>query len=410
VGLRPSARGLSLQEGRMKKIFTVILVILIAAAAVVFHFRYDIFQFGAESVIKRMLPPYVHVDRIIFDLQNGVLRVKGFAVRNPRGFSNKYLATIREITCRYRMQGKTILDGIEVTDIEGTAPVINIERLRDGRLNVNEMGQMMGEAPAGGEKADVRKAPEEKPAGPKAPGKSIADVVKLTDTVKINGGKVVFLDNAVARSPYTLTFENVNGNIVLGLNRDYTAVTSVATTGGGLVNGRPGQRVDWIVSLDPDAAELTMSNRYEVRDVDLIPFKPYYDRYAPIDIERGTFSGTLVFDFDNGNIGSMNTITLRDLKFAERHGSEGAGFWDASISEIIRYLETSPGNVVFDFKIKGDMKSPRFYPGPHVKEAIQSAAIDTISDTLKGLGKGGEGGDKSDVDKVMGVVKGLLGK
>lgn len=394
----------------MKKFFIVVLVILIVAAAVVFYFRYDIFQFGAESVIKSKLPAYIHVDRIIFDLQNGVLRVKGFAVRNPRGFSGRYMASIGEITCRYKMRGKTILDGIEVTDIEGKAPVINIERLRDGRLNVNEMGQMMAAATAVGEKAEAHKAAEGKSAGGKVAGKSIADMVKLTDTVKISGGKVVFLDNAVMRVPYTLTFENVNGDIVLGLNEDYTAVTSVASTGGGLVNGHPGQRVDWVVSLDPKSAELTMSNRYKVKDVDLIPFKPYYDRYSPVDIQRGNFSGTLVFDFDRGNIGSMNTITLRDLKFSERQGGEWAGFWDKSISDVIKYLETSPGNAVFDFKIKGDMKSPHFYPGPQVKKAMQSAAIGTISDTLRGLSESGDGGEKGDMDKVVDMFKGLLGE
>lgn len=387
----------------MKKFGIVILAVFIILAGVVYYFRYDIFQFSAESIIKEMLPKYVSVDRIIFNLKDGVMQVKGFGIKNPKGFQNRFLATIDFITCKYKMQGKTVLDGIEVTSIEASGPVINIERLSDGQLNVNEMGKVM-ESGTKEKPAKTKASKKEKATS----GKGISDIIKLTDTINITGGKLAFLDKAVMRQPFYLTFEDANGNIVLDLSKDYKDVLSAATKGSGFVNGDHAQKVNWTITLNPQTEKLTMGNRFEVSNVDILPFKPYYDKYSPIDIRSGRFSGTLVFDFDNGNIGSTNTVTLTNFRFAEKKGGMASGFWDVSVSDIIKYLESSPGEVVFDFKIKGDMENPRLYPGPHVKQAIQSMVVDKVSDLFKE--EPGKEGAKSDTEKVVDVIRGLLKK
>ena len=249
----------------MKKVGIVILAVFIALAGVVYYFRYDIFQFSAESIIKKMLPKYVSVSRIIFDLKNGVMQVKGFGIKNPRGFQDKFLASIDSVTCRYKMRGKTILDGIEVTDIEAAGPVINIERLSSGQLNVNEMGKMM-ETEEGKEPAKPKAEKREKAAS----GKGISDIIKLTNTISITGGKLALLDKAVSRRPYQLTFEGASGNITLDLSGDYKNVLSAATKGKGFINGDPAQRIDWTITLNPQTKKLTMGNRFEVNNMDIL--------------------------------------------------------------------------------------------------------------------------------------------
>ena len=386
----------------MKKAGLVILVILICVVGVVWHFRYDIFQFSAESIIKKNLPPYVEVERIIFDLQNNRLEVSGLGIKNPKGFQNRYLTSIKSIICKYRMRGRTILDGIEVTDIQADGPAINIERLVSGQLNIVEMGNVM-ETQAGA--SHIEKGKKGKPSS----SKNIADLIKLTDTININGGKVTFLDKAISRPPFSLTFENVNGTLVLRLSPDYTDVLAMSTTGAGVVNGDPNQMIKWVASMDPTTPGLTMSNRVEARNVNILLFRPYYERYSPVDIKSGWFSGSLVCDFDNGNIGSMNTISLSGLRFSEKEGSSVSGSWDASISDIVKYLESSPGEVVFDFKIKGTMEHPQFYPGPRVKQAIQNMVVDKVSSAIQDLsGKEGQGAEQSDTQKIVDAMKGLF--
>jgi hypothetical protein len=159
--------------------------------------------------------------------------------------------------------------------------------------------------------------------------------------------------------------------------------------------------------------ELTMMGTYKLREVDITQFRPYYDEYSPVEIESGRCSGTLVFNFDNGNIGSTNTLQLTNFRFRVKSGNYGARYWAVAIPEVIKYLESSPGKIIFDFKIKGNMRDPRFYPGPHVEKAIQNVAIDKISDVIKGFRneeRGNGTGGESDVDRVMGIVKGFLKK
>lgn len=405
----------------MKKILLIILVLMIAFGAGIWYYRYEIFQFSAENAVKRMLPEYVRVDRLIFDLEGEVLTVEGFSILNPRGFQNRHLATIGAITCRYKMRGRNILDGIEITAIEAVDALINIERLADGRLNLNEVGEMMSE----GKPARVPVKTEKKvSAGEAAFGgvmadREISDLLILTDTINVKNGKFTFLDKALAARPFYMTFEGVDGEITLRLSNDLTEVLGAGTSGKGYINGDKAQPVRWVVHLDPTTPGLTMSNRIEPENVDIILFKPYYDKYSPVDIKKGRFSGILIIDFHNDNIGSDNTLKLRGLEYTERPSGYASGFWEVSIGDIVRYLETTPGEIVFDFKIKGPMDRPRFYPGPNVSRAIQSFAVDTVSDLIRRTTGTKQETDipveretrpKSDQEIIMDVIKGFMSR
>lgn len=401
----------------MGKFFIILLVFVLVIGGIVWHYRYDIFQYSAESIIMSKLPEYVYVDRIIFDLKNRVMQVRGFAIKNPSGFEDKYLATIDTITAKYKMKGETILDGIEVTSIEGDGPVINIERLQGGRLNVQEMGKVM-------EKADLKAQAEAEKAPSKisqligdrkdVAGKTISDLVKLPGKINVTNGRIIFLDKVVTPRGYRLSFDDFNGDIGLTLNDTYTKLLELSTQGRGFVNGDRSQRVDWIITFYPQQSELTMSNRFEVSNVDVMPFKPYYYRYSPVDITQGWFSGSLVFDFDNGNIGSTNIVKLSGLKFVTQKDNSASSFWETGVTDIIKYLQSSSGDIIFDFKIKGSLEHPSFYPGPRVKQAIQSLAIDKVSQLLtpqdKAQEQGVVGAAKTDAEQIVDALRQLMNR
>ncbi|MFH1552023.1 MAG: hypothetical protein ABID83_00060 [Candidatus Omnitrophota bacterium] len=400
----------------MKKLAFIVLVFIAVVVGVLYVFRFDIFQYSAETIIKKNLPAYVKVDSIIFNLEKGTMEVNGLGIKNPKGYHNKFLATIKTITCRYKMKGKNILDGIEVTEIIAQSPVINIERRADGKLNVNDMDQVM--ASGNPEKGAKEKAvgarfiePGKTSSSAKQSfaGKNISDLIKLTDTINIKDGEVVFLDAFMANRPYKLAFEGLIGNLVIRLNDDYSRVLSMASQGRGFLEGDRSQQISWVVSLDPTAKELTMSNRYEISNIDILLFSRYYAPYSPIVILGGRCSGTLVFDFDHGNIGSTNTLVVRGLRFRQQAEGSGYGFWQSDIiPQVINYLQSNPDEVTFDFKIKGTIENPQFYPGPYVKAAIQAVVVDKVSETIRSLTQ--EGSDTSDAGKVVDVIKGLLNK
>ncbi|MFH1305903.1 MAG: DUF748 domain-containing protein [Candidatus Omnitrophota bacterium] len=404
----------------MKKVGLVLLVLILIAGGFIYHNRFKIVKLSAESIIRENLPPYVKIKELTLDPEAGTLKAKGLTVEGPKGFESKFLAGIEELSCKYRLKENNILNGIEITRIAAVMPIINIERRADGHINVNEMSTVMARkkisatgAIGGGLAAAVKGI-----AGRSDKKKSISDFISLPDVIEIRNGAVVFRDGLVSQRPYKLTFERLAGTLTIKLSENFEKVTWVASRGEGFVNGDVSQRIGWEISLDPAAETLTMSNTYKADNVDITLFKPYYDKYSPIVVTNGRFSGSLIFNFDNNNIGSMNTLVIRGLRFAMKEGDSGMlsmrGWTELILPDVITYLQSSPDEVIFDFKIKGPMDNPRFYLGPQVKKAIQFAVVDKVSQVLEsmsnpeGAAQAGTKAVQSDTEKVVSLIKGLL--
>jgi len=216
------------------------------------------------------------------------------------------------------------------------------------------------------------------------------------------------------KQPYEIIIDSVNGEVSMSFNDSYTAILDVAFTLEGNLNGAKDETLKWIARLDPKTPKLTMSNRFEVSNLEILTFEPYYDAQSPIVFERGKFSGELIFDFDNGNIGSTNEIRLSDIAIFVKEGYETGQFWETSVPDLIRYFTSSSGDIIFDFKIKGDMAHPQFYLGPISKRALASMAIDKISSyAINQITKPANAAAGGTVDKAadyINMFKGLIKK
>lgn len=395
----------------LKKIFIVILLILTVLAAVIFIYRYQIMQYSAETIIRKSLPDYVRIDKIDFKPQESKLILSGFKILNPPGFSDTYLLEFGEIVGSYRMMGKSIIDGIEVLEPIFKNGRINIERLANGDLNLIKM-QAQLEKNAAKPKESSSESPDKNARRGMVGNKKISQIVKLPETFLLKNGKIVFIDRLNQPAPHVITFENMDSTVTLKLDDLYSRVLSLASTGTGRLNGRNDEIVKWNVSLNPTTPRLTMSNRFEVSNLSILPFEPYYDKYSPLVFKNGYFSGLLIFDFDNGNIGSSDELHLSGIRFYVKPGYENAQFWQTTVPDLVKYFTSPYGDIVFDFKIKGDMSNPQFYLGPISKQALVSMAIDKISTAIE-KSQSGSGGPKSDIDKAKDYIdlfKGLINK
>ncbi|MBD3295739.1 MAG: DUF748 domain-containing protein [Candidatus Omnitrophica bacterium] len=409
--------------GFIKRLAVFALILIVAGAGILWFYRYEIVRYSAEKIIKAALPEYVRVDDIIVDPENGELTAQGLALLNPSGFHNRYMVTVDRVFCRFRMKGEHILDGIRITDVRAEGPRINIERLEGGKVNLGQLGKKT----FSGKRTASPDASDDRPSGSAMPGTGLfekmdlAEKVEFPGKVEIKDGKITFMDKKVSRQGYVLTFERVNGDVTFRMSEDNAFLREVGSEGRGDVNGDPEQTVSWRIFWEPPAKGLTLSSRFRLDMVDVMPFKPYYDRYAPVNILQGWMSGTLVFDFDNGNIGSTNEVRLYRLEFTERSRGNVSGFWNVAVSDIVKYLRTARDEITFDFKVKGDMDSPTIYPGPHVRKAIQMLALDTIDQLVSGpeqkaggaekdtTGGGASGSeDKSDAEKVVDIIRQLM--
>ena len=398
----------------IKRPVVIITAILVLIIAVVFIYRYQIMQYTAEKLIRKLLPSYVKVDTIRFDFGKGDVILTRFKVLNPPAFSKEYLLEVEKIVCHYKLNGKTIFDGLEVSNPVLTNTTLDIERLGDGRLNLIEAGAMIGK----GSKPSASKEPVANMAKESAPGtlsenKRMGGALKLPENCVIKDARIVFMDRLTGPMPNIITFDNINTEVTFKMDEHYTKVLYAASTGTGNVNADKDQVIKWVITLDPTTPRFTMSNRFDVSNVLIMPFEPYYDKYSPLVFKSGRFSGLLIFDFNNGNIGSTDELRLSDLKFFVKPGYENAQFWETTVPDLVKYFTTPYGEVIFDFKIKGDMNKPQFYQGPRSKEAIFAMAVDKVSAAIQKAQGGGGGAAKNDIGKAKEYIdffKGMMKK
>lgn len=400
-----------------RKLLPALILMLVIAAAVLFVYRFYVLQYTAETLIRRALPDYVRIDKIKLEPERSLIRLENFRLVNPGNFSHRYLVEIASVSCGYRLKGKNILEGFELLEPEFRQPVIAIERLPGGKTNLEAMGDTVKNAAAPAPAAPRLK--KNKGLVSKMIGdKKLSDILKLPENFSIRDGKIVFIDRSIGDRPHMITFENIDCSLSLKLDDKYSRVLWVSSEGAGNVSGNAGETVRWVISLDPTTPKLTMSNNFIVSGLDINNFEPYYDKYSPFVFRRGRFSGSLIFDFNNGGIGSTNEIRLSGLLFWIKPGRENAIFWQTSVPELVKYFTSTSGDIVFDFKIKGDMADPQFLLGPISKAALTGMAVDKISAVIAAVaGKSGEApsgpGAKSDMDKAMEYIdffKGMIKK
>jgi hypothetical protein len=431
----------------IKKIFIGLALITAASVAIVFIYRHAIIQYSAERLIRSNLPSYVRLEKVRFDFSANKIILENFKVLNPPGFSYPSLIEIGSISCRYRMKGVGIPEGLEISDILIKRFNITVERLRDGGINLTEMGSLTKSAPSGEPLIPNPGAPipkegnealrpedrsfhssERNPApsirGIKAAvlgrrdnasgGKKLSDVIKLPPSFGVKDARIDFMDRAdFYDKPHLITIDNVEGDVSIRFNDYYTQISSLAFTLRGNLNGASNEVIKWVGALNPATPKITMSNRFAVENLDIIAFEPYYDKFSPFIFKRGKFSGTLVFDFNNGDIGSTNEIRLSNILFWVKPGYENAQMWETNVQDLMRYFTTASGDIVFDFKVKGDMAKPEFYLGPISKRAITSMAIDKISSYAVDAVTKQAGGAAEQIDKAkeyIDLFRGLINK
>ena len=399
----------------MKKIILITIIMTAAACiAAVFIYRYQIISYSTEKILRSALPDYIKVEGIKFDFNRSKASIMGFKIKGPEAFSDTYITEISEIECGYKMKGKTILDGLEITNPVIKNMVLRIERNSDGTVNLSKMGEVLNAPPkvVAADPVTTSVAAGSAVAAPKGPKAS--DFIKLPRDFSVRNGKVVIIDRFNMARAHVINFDNIEAGISLNMNDAYSDVLGFASTGSGNLNGNKDEVVGWNITFDPKAPKLTMSSRFDVSGVNILPLEPYYDRYSPFAFSRGRISGTLVFDFNNGNIGSMNELRISELVFSVKPGYENAVVFDTSVKDLVKYFTTASGDVVFDFKIKGDMAAPRFYLGPISKQAVTAMVVDKVSDMIQQMsskdGAATGSSQNSDIGSAIDMIKGFMDK
>ena len=407
----------------LKRLVIAIVLILIIALGALYFYRHTIIKHYTEKLIRENLPGYIQIDKVNFDFTNNKISLNNFRILGPPGFSPKYVIEVKEISCKYGILGKWIPMGLEIHSVLLDGADIRVERLRNGRVNVTEMENFIQTFPTNASKQSTKNSQLPTHNSQLSTDNSqlpthnsqlnLSNLIKIPNTLDIRNSKFIFIDKVPYENPYFITVESIDGQVSIKFIDDYSKITSLSFTISGRLNGNNKETIRWIASLDPTRPQLTMSNRFEVSNLDLLVFEPYYDQFSPFVFKKGRFSGTLVFDFNNANIGSTNEIRLSNLAFTVKPGMENSKMWETTVPDLLTYFTTTSGDIVFDFKIKGNMNKPEFYLGPISKRALTSMALNKVTSfALEQISKQG-GGSGSDIDKAKEAIdmfRGLLKK
>jgi hypothetical protein len=370
----------------IKRIFLIIFIlttlVVLSGAWYVYINRQEIFDKSIDKLLQDNLPWYIDIIGIKVDLDDKTILIDGFTLRNPEGFNNQYLVEIPKISCNYsQIDGNNILKGIALSSIELSEAHIFIERDLHGVINLEKMDSVLH---------DMR--PKEKP-GIKAwllgfvsyflsPVKNISQLLQIEPLFNINNGKLFFEDYYIGKKVYVTSIESINGTISLDLKRDFKGIDYLRSHGRGLVNAKPGQVFTWVTEYDPTKEKLTMRNTLDIQNVDFTHFEPYYGRYSPFTFKKGTASGRMIFNFDNGEIGSDNELLFSGLDIEQKKDHSFNKFWPTGSEDLYKYFSSEEGDIVFDFKIKSSMDEPRFYLGSKTKRALAYMVFDKVTSTI----------------------------
>lgn len=397
----------------VKIILIAFLVVILASAGFIYFNRQTLLNRSIDKVLANLLPSYIEIDTLSLDLDKRVINIANLRIKNPKGFSHPYLVQVPYITCKYSQRDSTnLLKGINISDIKLTSLALYIDRNHSGDLNLEQMEGVLKDS-----KPIKKMGASSKLMGLfsylLSPVKDISQLLDIDPIFNISSGVLTFDDAYIDSRGYVTTIEEIAATVALDLRKGFKGIDYLSSEGKGIINGKHGQYLEWDTRYNPTTKKLTMTNSFNIRNIDFVHFAPYYDEYSPFTFKKGKASGELVFNFDNGDIGSMNEIRFSDMEFEPKQDHSFNKFWPTGTEDLYNYFSDQSGEIVFDFKIKGSIEEPEFHLGSKTKRALSRMAVYKIADVIFKEDKDQDGNqqpsdessnDKSDLEKVFDII------
>lgn len=371
----------------LKKILIVLLIILAFLFASVYIFRANIKRYAINTILKSFPLPNVALANVSFDETTGRLNLEDIKVKNPKGFRSENIMEADSINMDISFVTKPELS-LNINEIDITNPIFYVERSQDGKWNFQEypkkeMSALLKEENSPGFIKEAFATESE--------GKS---QVMLPRTININNGTIHFLDNFVATGKtHGVDFFPAKGTVSLQYFPEAQKYEKITFSGSSNIAGNPSSILKGNFEIYP--AEKTPSYAWECNayNVPLSTIKPYLDRYTPFIVMQGSFNMASTVKSVGGASDGDYTMELMDLVFAVNPEKSNIPFLETSVKKLTLYLTNQSGNVVIDFKQKGEPGGKiRWELGPITKRAIGLMAIDTVIEVIDAIEKSREGG------------------
>lgn len=374
-----------------KKIILVLVIIFAFLIASIYIFRANIKKYAINTIVKSFPIPNVALANINYDETTGKLNLEEIKVKNPKGFTSKYMMEADSVNMDISFTTKPQLR-LNIDDIDITNPVFYVERSRGGKWNFQEFQK---KDIASSKALDDESVSFKKEAGFNFIKEAFAadagkkSQVILPRTINIRGGTVHFLDNFIASQTHRIDFAPVTGVISLHYLPDKNNYGKISFDGSCNIARNPRHTIKGNFETYPMKEAPSYTWEFNAYNVPLTTIKPYLDRYTPFIVGRGSFNMASVVKCDDGVIDGDYTMELMDLAFAINPEKSNIPFLETSVKKLTLYLTNQKGGVVIDFKQKGIAGGKIHWGlGPITKRAIGLMAIDTVIEIIDAIEKG----------------------
>ncbi|MDD5464956.1 MAG: AsmA family protein [Candidatus Omnitrophica bacterium] len=181
----------------MKKIRNILIVAVISVFAIVI-IRDQVIKSVITVTATQVVGAPIHIDGFSLGIFKQSVRISGFKIYNPKGFSKGILVDLPKINVRCDL-GSLFKNKLHLVNVEVELKEIGLEKNSEGRLNVDAL-----------KVAKQERGKEDK---------SSKQMPMRLDTVKLGIGRIVLKDYSAQKDPAVKVYD-------ININKTYKNITS----------------------------------------------------------------------------------------------------------------------------------------------------------------------------------------
>lgn len=359
----------------MKALFKIFVVTVLLIAVIVASISIYMNFYGKrllESKLSDMLGTKLKFKSFSLRLDKSRVDFRGITIPSEIDFESKNIFNAEKFTLildRYKFDKEKKL---AIDEIIVEKAVFNIERNKNGIFNIASIGSRansgggLGVAYAG-----------EPGANYPIPMYNFAKNVKR---ILIKKSTINFRDYYISREPLAISCVNFYADVKMtpesdtpqgGIPMKYEVSFEVPRK-----NSRSEFFLRGNAAIHQDRVDTEAV--IDTKNVDIMQFLPYFKNNTPFIFYEGEFNSTTTVALHNHTLNSLTTMIFRRLKLDVDPQKSNSSFLQVSINELVPYLTSGSGELIFDFEVKGPMNNPQVGIGPNVRMAIGAAVVNEV--------------------------------
>ena len=306
------------------------------------------------------------------------------------------------------MEASANPDSLSIRKVAATDLFNRIELYPDGTLNYRKVFGLAEPPPV--DEAEVAAAEGAAPSAPAAglaaappaataPAKAAEAAVTPVriDAITLQNASI-HVDDTFVKPNYRADLKEVGGRIS-GLSSESGTRAEVELRGS-LESSAP---IEVKGSLNPLAATKFADVKASFRDIDLVPFAPYFVKYAGYAVQKGRLTMNVEYKLDDRKLQAKNAFVVDQFTFGEKVGSPTATKLPVKLA--VSLLKDPDGVIRLDVPISGSVDDPKFRIGPIVWKILGNIIVKAATSPFKLLGSlFGGGQELSRVDFAPGLA------